>query len=97
MAIGGSYIWRKYDHLFAWNGSPDNWEHAPTTAGGELQAAHGLPGRCALRTGDLLPADDPADSVAERQYTNRDGHDRYRDFNGFEVDLHRSGPRITGR
>ena len=77
MAVGGSYIWRKYDQ-FAWN-DRDNFTSAnyvPVT-----QVPTGCPtgARCETVTyfqpNVLIPS--------PNLYTNQP--DRYRDFNGFEL------------
>ncbi len=77
MAVGASYIWRKYDRFF-WN-DRTNWTSANYRAVAYTPTGCPADGRC-----EPITYYEPASALpAPFQYTNVP--DRWRDFNGFEL------------
>ncbi len=79
MAVGASYIWRKYDRFF-WNDTT-NWTSANYRSVAYTPAGCPAGARC-----EPITYFEPSSALpAPYQYTNIP--DRWRDFNGFEVTL----------
>ncbi len=77
MAVGGSYIWRKYDNFF-WNDRL-NWTSANYRSVNYQPTGCPADGRC-----EPITYWEPASALPSAfQYTNVP--DRWRDFNGFEL------------
>jgi hypothetical protein len=76
MAVGGSYIWRKYDN-FAWTDRL-NWDSS------NYRAVQYTPTTCpaGARCETVTYYEPSTQLPSATQYTNRDGN--YRNFNGFE-------------